>query len=162
MLSVVSAPKFCSHTTGSHSSPTATAPAGKDPIKEHLWRCTDESDVACTSVFQSSTDPTDVFCDMQRSQWEWTHPHESVRSDLGLFCDRAWILQVTNSIFFLGFLAGAALAGIASDKYGRKVSLMAVIVLGALATASTAATYSVFMFTVCRFLQGVALSDMLL
>jgi MFS family permease len=131
-----------------------TLHAGKDPIKEHLWRCTDASDAACRSVFQDLT-PTDRFCNLQPSQWEWTHPHDSVRSDLGLICGRAWILQVSNSIFFLGFLCGAAVAGMASDKYGRKRSFMFAISLSAVATALPALASSVFPFILFRFFQGV-------
>lgn len=131
--------------------------AGKDPIREHLWQCTDVSDEVCSSAFRA-VDPTDKFCNLQPSQWEWTQPHESVRSDLGLFCDRSWILQMTNSIFFLGFLVGVALAGIASDNYGRKRTLMGVIGLASIATAAPALAYSLTPFIFARFFQGVSLS----
>jgi MFS family permease len=129
--------------------------AGKDAIKEHLWRCTNASDTICTSVFEK-LDPTDRFCQLHRSQWEWTHPQESVRSELGFFCDRAWILQITNAVFFLGFLCGAVVAGWLSDKYGRKRSMTAAIALSAFATALPALASSGFLFAIFRFFQGMS------
>jgi hypothetical protein len=131
-----------------------TAPhSGKDPIKEHLWRCTDAHDVACNEAY-SAANPGSLFCQLDPSSWEWTHKDESVRSDLGLYCDRGWLMDLTNSVFFLGFLIGAATWGAASDKYGRRKTLMAVVVLSALTTASTAITYSYFFFMLARFLSG--------
>jgi hypothetical protein len=131
--------------------------AGKDPIKEHLWQCTDTADAACSSAF-NDPDPTEQFCNLRASQWEWTHPHESVRSDLGFFCDTSWVLQASNSVFFLGFLVGAALTGVSADKYGRKLTLMTTILLGSLTTILTATTSSAYPFMICRLLQGMRLA----
>lgn len=126
---------------------------GKDPIKEHLWQCVDSDDTACTEAF-AQVDPTEDFCNLPETSWRWTHPQESVRSDFGLFCDTAWLLDLSNSFFFLGFLVGAAGWGIASDSAGRFSSLIGACLLSGIFTALTAAVSDYHWFVILRILSG--------
>jgi MFS family permease len=128
--------------------------AGRDPIKEHLWLCTDPTDAGCAAVW-GQLDPSKEFCAMDPSAWEWTRPYESVRSDFGLICDRAWLMDLTNSIFFLGFLFGAFFWGSASDHYGRYRTLIATCASSAAIGFINALTYTYGVFIVARFFSGI-------
>eukprot|EP00892_Ulva_mutabilis_P005097 jgi/Ulvmu1/295/UM001_0299.1 len=132
---------------------------GKDPIKEHLWECIDPDNGACAAAFDQ-LNPAEDFCALPRDAWRWTHPSESVRSDFGLFCDSAWLLDLSNSAFFLGFLFGAAGWGIASDSIGRFGSLIGACILSGAFTALTAAVLNYHWFVILRILSGASTAGM--
>ena len=43
----------------------------------------------------------------------------SIVSDWELICSHAWKAQFVNSAFFVGFLVGAGVFGMLSDRYGE-------------------------------------------
>lgn len=49
---------------------------------------------------------------------------ESTVSEFDLVCDRKFLNTVTSSLFFVGFLFGAAIGGYISDNYGRKPAII--------------------------------------
>ena len=105
--------------------------AGKDPVKEHLWECVDAvADTACAAAFALES-PEEAFCALPATSWRWTRPQDSIGSDLSppLICERAPLNQFANSAFFFGFLLGAAVWGTLSDRYGRRRTLIATMVL---------------------------------
>jgi AAHS family 4-hydroxybenzoate transporter-like MFS transporter len=61
------------------------------------------------------------------------------------------------SLCIAGVAIGSALAGKAGDRFGRRLTLLAFLAGGALATAATAAAGSIVQLTVLRFLTGIGL-----
>lgn len=45
----------------------------------------------------------------------------SVISEFDLVCDMDWAPQAVNSCYFIGFLIGAGLWGMASDRFGEQL-----------------------------------------
>jgi MFS transporter, OCT family, solute carrier family 22 (organic cation transporter), member 4/5 len=124
---------------------------------ERLWRCRDPTDTACAAA-RALPDPTAAFCALAPLQWEWTAPRESIASDLGFYCHRAWLLQLAESLFFVGFLFGAAIWGQLSDRFGRRNMLFASCAAAAAAAAANATVSGVPLFMALRILSGAAAS----
>jgi hypothetical protein len=129
---------------------------GKDPVEEHMWRCTDIADQKCADAFKLES-PNKAFCQLDPSSWVWTAKRESVVSDLGLICGRYWMNELANSAFFMGFLFGAALWGAASDRYGRRLPLLTSLVISGLVTGSSGIAPNYAFFFLSRILQGMPL-----
>ncbi|KGL81406.1 Solute carrier family 22 member 3, partial [Tinamus guttatus] len=90
-----------------------------------------------------------------RGDWVYEQPHASIVSEYDLVCGNAWMLDLTQAILNLGFLAGAFTLGYAADRYGRiliyLLSCLGVGICGVIvAFAPNFAVFSIF-----RFLQGV-------
>jgi MFS transporter, OCT family, solute carrier family 22 (organic cation transporter), member 4/5 len=127
---------------------------GKDPVEEHLWQCTNNADEKCKHAYKLES-PNKEFCQLDPSSWVWTAPDESVVSDLGLVCDRFWMNELANSAFFMGFLFGAAIWGAASDRYGRRLPLLASLLVSGLATGFGGIVPNYLFFFVSRIVQGM-------
>ncbi|NWJ02857.1 S22A3 protein, partial [Crypturellus undulatus] len=87
--------------------------------------------------------------------WVYEQPHASIVSEYDLVCGNAWMLDLTQALLNLGFLAGAFTLGYAADRYGRiliyLLSCLGVGICGVIvAFAPNFAVFSIF-----RFLQGV-------
>jgi MFS transporter, DHA1 family, multidrug resistance protein len=67
-------------------------------------------------------------------------------------------VQLTLSVFLLGFALGQVVCGPVSDRRGRRPVLLAGLGLFALAGLACAASGSLPMLVACRFLQGVGAS----
>ncbi|XP_028628579.1 solute carrier family 22 member 3 [Grammomys surdaster] len=89
------------------------------------------------------------------SDWRYVETHSTIVSQFDLVCSNAWMLDLTQAILNLGFLAGAFTLGYAADRYGRLViyliSCFGVGVTGVV--VAFAPNFSVFV--IFRFLQGV-------
>ncbi|NWX83257.1 S22A3 protein, partial [Nothoprocta pentlandii] len=87
--------------------------------------------------------------------WVYEQPHASIVSEYNLVCDNAWMLDLTQAILNLGFLAGAFILGYAADRYGRiliyLLSCLGVGICGVI--VAFAPNFTVFL--IFRFLQGV-------
>ncbi|XP_019383197.1 PREDICTED: solute carrier family 22 member 3 [Gavialis gangeticus] len=87
--------------------------------------------------------------------WVYRQPHSSIVSEYNLVCDNAWLLDLTQGVLNLGFLAGAFTLGYAADRYGRILvylfSCLGVGVCGIV--VAFAPNFSIFL--IFRFLQGV-------
>ncbi|NXE51577.1 S22A3 protein, partial [Casuarius casuarius] len=87
--------------------------------------------------------------------WVYEEPHSSVVSEYNLVCSNAWMLDLTQAILNLGFLAGAFTLGYAADRYGRiliyLLSCLGVGICGII--VAFAPNFTVFL--IFRFLQGV-------
>uniref|UniRef100_A0A4W2DGU7 Solute carrier family 22 member 3 n=2 Tax=Pecora TaxID=35500 RepID=A0A4W2DGU7_BOBOX len=90
-----------------------------------------------------------------RDGWRYTQAHSTIVSEFDLVCVNAWMLDLTQAILNLGFLAGAFTLGYAADRYGRIViyllSCFGVGVTGVV--VAFAPNFPVFV--IFRFLQGV-------
>ncbi|XP_013800884.1 solute carrier family 22 member 3 [Apteryx mantelli] len=87
--------------------------------------------------------------------WVYEEPHSSIVSEYNLVCSNAWMLDLTQAILNLGFLAGAFTLGYAADRYGRiliyLLSCLGVGICGII--VAFAPNFTVFL--IFRFLQGV-------
>ncbi|XP_055289374.1 solute carrier family 22 member 3 [Moschus berezovskii] len=90
-----------------------------------------------------------------RDGWRYAQAHSTIVSEFDLVCVNAWMLDLTQAILNLGFLAGAFTLGYAADRYGRIViyllSCFGVGVTGVV--VAFAPNFPVFV--IFRFLQGV-------
>ncbi|XP_043313144.1 solute carrier family 22 member 3 isoform X2 [Cervus elaphus] len=90
-----------------------------------------------------------------RDGWRYVQAHSTIVSEFDLVCVNAWMLDLTQAILNLGFLAGAFTLGYAADRYGRIViyllSCFGVGVTGVV--VAFAPNFPVFV--IFRFLQGV-------
>ncbi|XP_005150170.2 solute carrier family 22 member 3 [Melopsittacus undulatus] len=87
--------------------------------------------------------------------WVYKQPHSSIVSEYNLVCGNAWMLDLSQAVLNLGFLAGAFTLGYAADRYGRiltyLLSCLGVGICGIIvAFAPNFTTFLIF-----RFLQGV-------
>ncbi|KAI8477034.1 MAG: major facilitator superfamily domain-containing protein [Monoraphidium minutum] len=131
----------------------ASAGAGS-PIKERRWACADVADAACAGVL-ASADPAVGFCGLQRSQWAWTEPKQSLVSQFDLVCGDEWKAQTANSFFFLGYLIGSGIFGQLADIVGRKRSTLAAVAISAVFSAAGAACTSYWSWLAMRLVSGV-------
>ncbi|NXP35906.1 S22A3 protein, partial [Leiothrix lutea] len=87
--------------------------------------------------------------------WVYEQPHASIVSEYDLVCGNAWMLDLSQAILNLGFLAGAFILGYAADRYGRiliyLLSCLGVGICGIIAAFSPNFTA----FLIFRFLQGM-------
>ncbi|XP_010399523.1 solute carrier family 22 member 3 [Corvus cornix cornix] len=87
--------------------------------------------------------------------WVYEQPHSSVVSEYDLVCANAWMLDLSQAILNLGFLAGAFILGYAADRYGRiliyLLSCLGVGICGIIVAFSPNFT----VFLIFRFLQGM-------
>ncbi|XP_023780358.1 solute carrier family 22 member 3-like isoform X2 [Cyanistes caeruleus] len=87
--------------------------------------------------------------------WVYEQPHSSIVSEYDLVCGNGWMLDLSQAILNLGFLAGAFLLGYAADRYGRipiyLLSCLGVGICGIIVAFSPNFT----VFLIFRFLQGM-------
>ncbi|XP_062497961.1 solute carrier family 22 member 3 [Pezoporus occidentalis] len=87
--------------------------------------------------------------------WVYKQPHSSIVSEYNLVCGNAWMLDLSQAVLNLGFLAGAFTLGYAADRYGRiltyLLSCLGVGICGII--VAFAPNFTVFL--IFRFLQGV-------
>ncbi|NXA94554.1 S22A3 protein, partial [Melanocharis versteri] len=88
-------------------------------------------------------------------KWVYQQPHSSIVSEYDLVCGNAWMLDLSQAILNLGFLAGAFVLGYAADRYGRiliyLLSCLGVGICGIIVAFSPNFT----IFLIFRFLQGM-------
>lgn len=80
----------------------------------------------------------------------------TVTTQWGLVCGRSWIASVITSVQMVGITVGAYLAGWLADSWGRKVSLYAWVLLGAVSNAVAAFSTSWQMFAALRLFIGLS------
>uniref|UniRef100_A0A8C3YD50 Solute carrier family 22 member 3 n=1 Tax=Catagonus wagneri TaxID=51154 RepID=A0A8C3YD50_9CETA len=90
-----------------------------------------------------------------RGGWRYAQAHSTIISEFDLVCVNAWMLDLTQAILNLGFLAGAFTLGYAADRYGRIVIYL-ISCLGVGVTGVVVAFAPNFpVLVLFRFLQGV-------
>ncbi|KAM5228756.1 solute carrier family 22 member 3 [Ctenodactylus gundi] len=90
-----------------------------------------------------------------RGGWRYATAHATIVTQFDLVCVNAWMLDFTQAILNLGFLAGAFTLGYAADRYGRIVIYL-ISCFGMGVTGVVVAFAPNFpVFVIFRFLQGV-------
>ncbi|XP_016008227.2 solute carrier family 22 member 3 [Rousettus aegyptiacus] len=87
--------------------------------------------------------------------WRYAQAHSTIVSEFDLVCVNAWMLDLTQAILNLGFLAGAFTLGYAADRYGRIVIYLISCFGVGVAGVVVAFAPNFPVFVVFRFLQGV-------
>ncbi|XP_023555093.1 solute carrier family 22 member 3 [Octodon degus] len=90
-----------------------------------------------------------------RGGWRYVQAHSTIVTEFDLVCVNAWMLDLSQAMLNLGFLAGAFTLGYAADRYGRIVVYL-ISCFGVGVTGVVVAFAPDFpVFVIFRFLQGV-------
>lgn len=87
----------------------------------------------------------------------------TLSTDLELVCEKFHLRALTQSVYSAG-AAGSLLTGLLSDRWGRRktIYVLVLLLIFALNTMQlflyAPASYQLFVFTLCRFLQGFAIT----
>ena len=120
---------------------------------EPNWRCVSNSTVC--NLNGTFTSQNKLRCRIPRSEWEFTKPTEySIVTEFDIYCDRDWIIHMTTSIFFIGWMIGALIMGWVSDNYGRKKTLFISYFSIMLAGTISPFVGNVYVFILFRFAIG--------
>eukprot|EP01025_Chloroclados_australasicus_P039558 TRINITY_DN4101_c0_g1_i10.p1 TRINITY_DN4101_c0_g1~~TRINITY_DN4101_c0_g1_i10.p1 ORF type:complete len:522 (-),score=40.31 TRINITY_DN4101_c0_g1_i10:308-1873(-) len=130
----------------------------QDPIQQHLWRCQQDTDKYCS--YLSNCNDKDCketlnkdFCAMKQQRWEWIAEDHSILSDFDLQCEAYWA-QISQALFFAGFLVGCGFFGWIADKYGRKRAMLLSLIVSSTFGMLTAVAPSIYWYGILRFLTG--------
>ncbi|XP_046977702.1 organic cation transporter protein-like isoform X1 [Vanessa cardui] len=106
----------------------------------------------------SNNDTFDNKCYTDCTKYKYDHSvfGDTIISQWDLICDRAWLKNLTQTIFMLGILVGNMVFGHLSDRFGRRNPFLAAVFLQLLAGVTTAYSVNWYMFTSLRFLLAVA------
>ncbi|XP_073927104.1 solute carrier family 22 member 3 isoform X3 [Castor canadensis] len=136
-----------------------TAPARRG--HGHCQRYLLEAANASAAAALSCADPLAAFPNRSAplvpcsGGWRYVQTHATIVSEFDLVCVNAWMLDLTQAILNLGFLAGAFTLGYAADRYGRIVIYL-ISCFGVGVTGVVVAFAPNFpVFVIFRFLQGV-------
>ena len=114
------------------------------------WKCASNSSV-CLGNGTFTSDNKDR-CAMQRSDWEFTEPRDySIVTQFDVYCDKEWVIYLTTSILFIGWIFGAVVLGWVSDNYGRKFVLFPSYFMIIFAGFITAFSPNLTFLVICRF-----------
>lgn len=121
-----------------------------------------ETDGTCNVVFSNATHVKETLenCPFGVHYLPSYSDENSAVTEYGLVCERGYLAQTSQSIFFLGVLVGAYVAGQLSDIIGRKPvflgSLIGEAIFGILTAVSwNYASFIVFWFFVGMFENGI-------
>lgn len=82
-------------------------------------------------------------------KWDFQSNDQSLtlQEDFGLVCIFEWLLSIKQTIFFLGMLVGCLITGNISDKYGRKPTMLVLMVIWCISALlhSLAPNYTTFL-----------------
>ncbi|XP_045449762.1 organic cation transporter protein-like [Melitaea cinxia] len=106
----------------------------------------------------SSNDEFDNKCLSNCTKYKYDHSvfGETIISQWDLICEKAWLKNLTQTIFMLGILVGNMLFGHLSDRFGRRIPFLGAVFLQLIAGVTTAYSVNWYMFTSLRFLLAVA------
>ncbi|KAG4072079.1 hypothetical protein HA402_015578 [Bradysia odoriphaga] len=82
--------------------------------------------------------------------------HENVISEWDLVCDREYLVNVVEMCFLAGAAVGSICSGWVSDRYGRRHTLMVLILMQAVFGTAVAFSTSLSMFMALRTVLGFA------
>ncbi|XP_078605268.1 organic cation transporter protein-like [Branchiostoma floridae x Branchiostoma japonicum] len=90
--------------------------------------------------------------------WEYDQSvyRSTVVTDYDLVCERHWFKELGQSIFMVGVSAGGLISGMTSDRFGRRPTVVACIVLQMGSGLAAAFTTDYVIFLVLRLLAGGA------
>ena len=75
---------------------------------------------------------------------------KTATEDFGLICDKAFFVETSQSVLFLGQAIGLSFTGQLADKMGRKCVLIASNILAVSVAILTAFTYNLYLYLLAR------------
>ncbi|KAG8014760.1 Solute carrier family 22 member 7 [Nibea albiflora] len=108
----------------------------------------------------NSSNVTDLLTVPCQNGWVYdnTTSKSTLATEWDLVCDMRRVNRATATIFFMGVMAGAAVFGYLSDRFGRKRTLLVSYVTAAFFGFASALSYNFAMFAAMRFFTGVGVS----
>ncbi|XP_018329055.1 organic cation transporter protein-like isoform X2 [Agrilus planipennis] len=88
------------------------------------------------------------------TNWEFSNEGETVISEFLLVCDRKYLNNLAEVTFLAGVALGGLICGVFSDKYGRKRTLMASILIQTLLGVTIAVIPGFIMYMILRTFLG--------
>ncbi|XP_078685954.1 organic cation transporter protein-like isoform X1 [Branchiostoma floridae x Branchiostoma belcheri] len=109
-------------------------------------------------LMYNGTDGTATGVTSCNHGWEYDQSiyHSTVVTDYDLVCGRHWLKVLGQSIFMVGVSAGGLISGTTSDRFGRRPTVLACILLQLSSGLAAAFTKDFIAFVVLRLLAGGA------
>ena len=92
--------------------------------------------------------------------YEYDHStvDNSLAMEFGLVCDEAYRVGFSQTVYFVGMMSGVMFAGVLSDKYGRKIVLIGMMLAFSLMGVLSALAPTYELFLAARFLVAAGSS----
>ena len=117
------------------------------------WICVSNS-TQCT-LNGTFTSENDLRCHIPRSEWEYIQPKGiSIVTDFDIYCENDWIISMSSSIVFIGWIVGAIILGWIADSYGRKKVLFGSFFMMLTCGMIGPFVNNIHVFLLMRFLVG--------
>ena len=117
------------------------------------WKCADNSSVCLSN--ETFSNNNNQRCSMNRSEWIFTESKDfSVTTQFDLVCDDEWLISLTSSIFFVGWMVGGVVFGWFADNFGRKTVFFPSTVLLIIVGFSTSFSPNITTLLALRFFAG--------
>ncbi|CAK1555151.1 unnamed protein product [Leptosia nina] len=95
-------------------------------------------------------------CPCSNPQYDTSVFTNTIVMEWDLICENKWLTSFTQTLFQLGTLVGSVTFGMASDRFGRKLPLLAAVVLQVSMGIVAAYIPGFWLFTFVRFLVGMS------
>ncbi|XP_030027819.2 organic cation transporter protein-like [Manduca sexta] len=86
---------------------------------------------------------------------------KTIVTEWNLICENIWLKDLTQMLFQFGVLMGSFIFGVASDKYGRKPTLIIAVVLEVFTGLISSFLPDFWSFTIIRMFLGVAVGGIM-
>lgn len=90
-----------------------------------------------------------------RHGWVYDTPGSSIVTEFDLVCARSWMLDLVQSAVNVGFFVGAVGIGYLADRFGRKLCLLATILINATSGILMAVSPNYAWMLLFRLIQGL-------
>ncbi|KAM7137034.1 solute carrier family 22 member 2 [Molossus nigricans] len=90
-----------------------------------------------------------------RHGWVYDTPGSSIVTEFNLVCANSWMLDLFQSAVNVGFLIGSVSIGYIADRFGRKLCLLATILINATSGVLMAVSPTYTWMLIFRFTQGL-------
>jgi OCT family organic cation transporter-like MFS transporter 4/5 len=88
------------------------------------------------------------------TSWSFEHRTATVTSEFDLVCDKAWIVPMLASLFFVGVGVGASLVGWLTSQYGQRLVYIVGMIGCLVATLLSAMAQGPTQYATARFFVG--------
>ena len=117
------------------------------------WKCVKNGTICLFNGTFSSDDT--LRCNLPRNEWYYVEKKEfSLVTQFDIDCNHTWILQLTISMFFVGWGVGAIITGLIADRYGRKKCIFPSVAMIFIVALITPFMPNIYLVILCRFIIG--------
>ena len=127
------------------------------------WTCVKKSSsLFCKQHFgekiPQSSELFEKRCDLNRSEWMFVKDKTySIVTEYDLVCDYTWMGSLANAPLFIGWGLSGPFVGYLSDAYGRRVTSIMSVLLGAFSLAGLSFINDMWQFILLRGLLGAGI-----